>query len=151
MASDDPNPAAQQKRNLEQMRKQGERAIMGVCRGRRFGSAGIACFGGVEDPQEDKRRRIAQSSEEEEMRRLEEGTSAAGRVGTGEPGGVGCSQAQPAVSTAVSNGQGSKSLLDSETMSNLASSRRLVRANHLPLPNGLGSLAAYGSDSEDDS
>lgn len=154
-ASDDPNPAAQ-KRNLEQMRRQGERAIMaGMSREAIEAQQALRALETLEDPQEDKRRRITQSSEEEEMRRLEEENERGwAELAQERQAALAAAQAaqNPAAATmTASNGKGSKSMLDSETKSNLASLQTARQGQAPAASNGLGSLAAYGSDSEDDS
>ncbi|KAJ1026873.1 hypothetical protein NDA16_002169 [Ustilago loliicola] len=77
-ASDDPNPAAQ-KRNQEQMRRAGERAIMaGMSSQALEAQQALRALEALENPNaanndvNSKRRRIAQESYEEEMRRLDE-------------------------------------------------------------------------------
>lgn len=159
-ASDDPNPAAQ-KRNQEQMRRAGERAIMaGMSSQALEAQQALRALEALENPNatnndaNSKRRRIAQESYEEEMRRLEEenerGWAELAQERKAAPQAVQDATAV-AAPAAEDNQNGSKSLLNTETMSNLASLQtRPAKAAPTPA-SGLGSLAAYGSDSEDDS
>ncbi|TKY85467.1 hypothetical protein EX895_005629 [Sporisorium graminicola] len=169
-ASDDPNPAAQ-KRNQEQMRRAGERAIMaGMSTQAIEAQQALRALEALEHPtaHDDhdaagKRRRITQQAtdEEEELRRLEEenerGWAELARERQAALAAAAQAQAQAPSSQAqaaspVRNANGS--LLNSETMSNLASLQTLRPKQNTQPPaasNGLGSLAAYGSDNEDDS
>ncbi|CDU26302.1 related to CWC2-involved in mRNA splicing [Sporisorium scitamineum] len=169
-ASDDPNPAAQ-KRNQEQMRRAGERAIMAGMSAQAIGAQqALRALEALEHPSSHaddaagKRRRITQQAqdEEEEMRRLEEenerGWAELARerqAALAAAAQTQASQAQAAPSPSTTNANGS--LLHSDTMSNLASLQNLRpkqsgASNTQPTNafNGLGSLAAYGTDSEDD-
>ncbi|EST05265.1 RNA recognition motif domain protein [Kalmanozyma brasiliensis GHG001] len=158
-SSDDPNPAAQ-KRNLEQMRRQGEKAIMaGMSTQAIEAQQALRALQALEDPtaqnEGEKRRRIAQANHDEEMRRLEEenerGWAELAQERQAALAAAETSQAQVAASAGTtSKANGSRSLLNSEAISNLASLQTTGKAKPPPTT-GLGSLAAYGSDSEDDS
>ncbi|SJX63212.1 related to CWC2-involved in mRNA splicing [Sporisorium reilianum f. sp. reilianum] len=156
-ASDDPNPAAQ-KRNQEQMRRAGERAIMaGMSTQAIEAQQALRALEALEHPSADndaagKRRRIAQhADDEEEMRRLEE---------ENERGWAELARERQAALAAAQVGHAQTangSLLDPETVANLASlqntrAKQDAASNTQPAAasTGLGSLAAYGSDSEDD-
>ncbi|CBQ73377.1 related to CWC2-involved in mRNA splicing [Sporisorium reilianum SRZ2] len=156
-ASDDPNPAAQ-KRNQEQMRRAGERAIMaGMSTQAIEAQQALRALEALEHPSADndaagKRRRIAQhADDEEEMRRLEEENERGwAELARERQAALAAAQVGPAQ---TANG----SLLDSETVANLASlqntrAKQDAASNTQPAAasTGLGSLAAYGSDSEDD-
>lgn len=163
-ASDDPNPAAQ-KRNQEQMRRAGERAIMaGMSTQAIEAQQALRALEDLEDGAGDgdgKRRRIAAPQmSEEEMRRLEEENERGWAELAQERQAAAAAQQSQVRPTATRVGDDaatsntSGSLLNSETMSNLASLRAKGGASTTQAPpatNGLGSLAAYGSDSEDDS
>lgn len=166
-ASDDPNPAAQ-KRNQEQMRRAGEAAIMAgmssqaieAQRALRELEALESGPNGGNDATL-KRRRIAQDSYEEEMRKLDEENERAWAEIAQERQAAAQAAAQASVvaaTSAAATQNKSGSLLNTETMSNLASLQSLRQKQDdsaskasISASNGLGSLAAYGSDSEDDS
>lgn len=164
-ASDDPNPAAQ-KRNQEQMRRAGERAIMaGMSEQAIQAQQALRALEGLEhqrgEDADSKRRRISHQSYDEDMRRLEEenerGWVEFAQERQAAVAAAPTSQAPSAASSASKNNI-TGSLLNSETMSHLASLQNLDQkqggaSDTYPPPvssNGLGSLAGYGSDSEDD-
>lgn len=168
-ASDDPNPAAQ-KRNQEQMRRIGEKAIMAGMSAqaieaqqalRALEALDGSDSGAVNDANS-KRRRIAQQSYEEEMRKLdEENERAWAEIAQERQAALAAAHTvhanitpspSPAASADPSLKNGSGSLLRPETVSNLVSLQTLQHKPAAPAAaSGLGSLAAYGSDSEDDS
>ena len=167
-ASDDPNPAAQ-KRNQEQMRRIGEKAIMAGMSAqaieaqqalRALEALDGSDSGTVNDPNS-KRRRIAQQSYEEEMRKLdEENERAWAEIAQERQAALAAltsrattiASPSPAASAISSLKNGPSSLLKPETVSHLASLQTQGRKPAAPAPiSGLGSLAGYGSDSEDDS
>lgn len=170
-ASDDPNPAAQ-KRNQEQMRRAGERAIMaGMSTQAIEAQQALRALEALENPNaghdaNSKRRRIAQQNYEQQMRLLDEENQRAWAEIAQERQAalVPAHVSQPPAAIAPPAGppdnalKGSSALLNSETMSNLASLQSLRQpqrhSSHTQTPaatNGLSSLAAYGSDSGDDS
>lgn len=171
-ASDDPNPAAQ-KRNQEHMRRAGERAIMaGMSTQAIEAQQALRALEGLEHRGgEDaglKRRRIAQQSYDDEMRRLEEenerGWAEYAQERQAAAAEAAAAAAAAATTTAVqttpapvpTSSTGSNSLLNTETMSHLATlqtqgqKQGVTSTTRAAVSNGLGSLAAYGSDSEDD-
>ncbi|SNX87306.1 related to CWC2 - involved in mRNA splicing [Melanopsichium pennsylvanicum] len=165
-ASDDPNPAAQ-KRNQEQMRRAGQRAIMaGMSPQAVEAQRALHALEALENPvasndANSKRRRIAQQSQydEEEMRRLDEenerGWAEIAQQHQHRQDEIPIQVQSVVVPSAAGTMQnGTTSLLDSETTSNLASLCQTQGNSEAPAPagsTGLGSLAAYGSDSEDES
>ncbi|SPO23699.1 related to CWC2 - involved in mRNA splicing [Ustilago trichophora] len=160
-ASDDPNPAAQ-KRNQEHMRRAGERAIMaGMSAQAIEAQQALRELEALENPgahdANSKRRRITQGTNEEEMLRLnEENERGWAELAQERQAALAAAQARSAPAAASraaapSTQNGSSSLLNLETMSNLASLRQKQISTPTPVAStGLGSLAAYGSDSEDE-
>ncbi|GAK65768.1 nuclear mRNA splicing protein [Moesziomyces antarcticus] len=160
-ASDDPNPAAQ-KRNQEQLRRAGERAIMAGMSTQAIEAQqalrALEALDGSDADTNGKRRRITRSSqdEEDELRRLDEENAREWaeilRERQAAQAAAQASQTVPAaaaVPTSESKNAAGSGLLNAETMSNLASLHN-QRQKDAPATNGLGSLAAYGSDSDDD-
>ncbi|KAJ9479452.1 Pre-mRNA-splicing factor CWC2 [Pseudozyma hubeiensis] len=169
-ASDDPNPAAQ-KRNQEQLRRAGEHVIMaGMSSQAIEAQQALRALEGLEheggEDVHSKRRRIAQQSYDEELRRLEEENERGWAEFERERQAAAAAalaaerEAQPnQLSAATSKVGVTGSLLNSETMTHLASLQTPDKKQAAPTSkkhsapstsNGLGSLAAYGSDSEDE-
>ncbi|SOV08860.1 related to CWC2 - involved in mRNA splicing [Ustilago sp. UG-2017a] len=157
-ASDDPNPAAQ-KRNQEQMRRAGEAAIIASMSSQALeAQQALRLLEALENPNapssdaNSKRRRIGQESYEDEMRRLdEENQRGWAELAQQKQAALAAAQAGPAAAVPATNStqNGADSLLNRETMTNLASLQtKQAKAASAPAC-GLGSLAAYGSDSED--
>ncbi|PWY99596.1 hypothetical protein BCV70DRAFT_200527 [Testicularia cyperi] len=166
-ASDDPNPAAQ-KRNLEMMKRAGEKAVLAGMSvqaieaqhalralemlenesGNGRGRSGAA---------EAKRRRTEEERYEAEMRKLDEENERGWAEYAREQEQAAAAAAKaannpPITSTTVNSA--SQGLFGAEAMSNLVSLRshstKQAQSSAKPAANGLGSLAAYGSDSEDE-
>lgn len=159
-SSDDPNPAAQ-KRNQEQMRRAGEKAIMAgmspqaieAQRALRELEALDAPGSQPDGGAHSKRQRIAQQSYEEEMRKLdEENERGWAELVAERQAAINAAQSGQPPAAVTGHQNGSSSLLNTETISNLASLQSTRQKLTTPTPaSGLGSLADYGSDSEDDS
>ena len=157
-ATDDPNPGAQ-KRDLRELAAQGERAIAEQMTGEMMEaqSSLLALEDADREDSSAKRRRL----DEEEMRRLEEenqrGWEEIERERQQAEAAEANANGSPDESATAAGGGGGGGLLDAGILGNLQALSAMRKTEAAAPANGskaaaggLSSLAAYGSDSEDD-
>lgn len=158
-ASDDPNPASK-KRNLEHLRKAGEEAIMAgmsvqaIEAQRSLRALEALESDSTEDNDDHKRRRLAEEQYEREMLKLDEenqrGWEEIARQRQQAARAAQESKAASAAAASRSERVHANTLLNTETLSSVNALRSQQSTNGTTQANGLGSLAAYASDSEDE-